>query len=161
TSANNVRNRFYDNMRRADPGDLVLSYADRQVRYVGRVAEFAFTAPKPQEFGSTGAYWDNEGWLLPVFWTELDQPVRPKAIIDVLGPLLPQKYSPIRPNTGDGNQGVYLAEIDKPVYDTVIAGSAINYPLLMRGGANSLNYHAVSEMLNDRVESSIRDDAGL
>src|SRR5262249_40180061 len=125
------------------------------------VAEFAFTAPKPEEFGSTGAYWDHEGWLLPVFWTELDPPVRPKAMIDVLGPLLPQKYSPIRPNTGDGNQGAYLAEIDKPVFDAVITGSAINYPLLMRGGANSLNYHAVNETLNDRVERSIREDAGL
>ena len=78
TSSNGARNRFYDNMRAANPGDLVLSYANQLIRYVGRVADFAFTAPKPSEFGATGAYWNNEGWLLPVFWTRLDPPVRPK-----------------------------------------------------------------------------------
>ena len=47
TSNNGARNHFYDNMRQANPGDLVFSYADEFVRYVGLVAEFAFTAPKP------------------------------------------------------------------------------------------------------------------
>lgn len=161
TSSNGARNHFYDNMRRANPDDLVLSYADGVVRYVGRVAEFAFTAPKPTEFGSTGAYWDNEGWLLPVFWTELDPPVRPKAIIDILGPLLPKRYSPIRPETGDGNQGAYLAEIGKPPFDAIVSASAINYPLLARGGANSLTFQAVKETLEDRVQNNILADAGL
>jgi hypothetical protein len=161
TSSNGARNQFYDNMRRASPGDLVLSYANQVVRYVGRVADFAFTAPKPTEFGSTGAYWLNEGWLLPVFWTELDPPVRPKAFIDVLGPLLPKRYSPIRPATGDGNQGVYLAEVSKPAFDAVVAASAINYQLLARGGANSLTFQVVKEELDDRVENNIRADGRL
>ena len=55
TQSNGARSVFYDNMRHASPGDLVLSYANGIVRFVGRVAEFAFTAPKPTEFGSTGA----------------------------------------------------------------------------------------------------------
>lgn len=71
TSRNGARNEFYDNMRRATPGDLVLSYASQEIRHVGRVAEFAFTAPKPAEFGTTGANWSNVGWLLRVFWTAL------------------------------------------------------------------------------------------
>jgi putative restriction endonuclease len=161
TTSKGTRNQFYDNMRRANPGDLVLSYANQVVRYVGRVAEFAFTAPKPTEFGSTGANWHNEGWLLPVFWTELDPPVRPKALIEVLGPLLPTKYSPIRPSTGDGNQGVYLAEVSKPVFDVIVAGSAVNHPLLARGGANSLTFQAVKEMVDDQVEKEVFADIGL
>lgn len=161
TSSNGARNRFYDNMREANPGDLVLSYADGLVRYVGRVAEFAFTAPKPAEFGSAGANWLNEGWLLPVFWTELEPPVRPKAMIDVLGPLLPTIYSPIRPRTGDGNQGVYLAAIDKRAFDAVISASAVNYVLLERGGANSLTFQAVKETLEDRVQGNILVDLTL
>lgn len=161
TSSNGARNQFYDNMRRADPGDLVLSFANGLIKWVGRVAEFAFTAPKPTEFGTTGSYWHDEGWLLPVFWTELDPPVRPKAMIDVLGSLLPTKYSPIRPLTGDGNQGVYLAEIAKSVFDAIVTASAVNYPLLARGGANSLSFQAVKEMLDDRAEQGIRTDAGL
>ena len=55
TSRNDARNRFYDNMRAANPGDFALSHANQFIRYVGRVAEFAFTAPKPSEFGATGA----------------------------------------------------------------------------------------------------------
>lgn len=155
------RNRFYDNMRSANPGDLVLSFANGVVAYVGRVAEFAFTAPKPSEFGTTGSYWSDEGWLLPVFWTELIPPVRPKAIINILGPLLPPKYSPIRPETGDGNQGVYLAEIGKPAFDAVASAAAINYPLLERGGANSLTFQAVKETLEDQVEKDVLADLGL
>jgi putative restriction endonuclease len=161
TSRHGSRNRFYDNMREADPGDLVLSYANGIVRYVGRVAEFAFTAPKPAEFGSTGAYWGNEGWLLPVFWTELDPPVRPKAMIDILGPLLPTRYSPIRPETGDGNQGAYLAEIDRSAFDAVVSASSINYALLARGGANSLTFQAVKETLEDRVQTIVLADTAL
>lgn len=159
--SNGKRNIFYDNMRRASPGDLVLSYADGLVRFVGRIAEFAFTAPKPSEFGSTGSYWSDEGWLLPVFWTPLIPPVRPKDLLSTLAPLLPSKYSPIRPHSGDGNQGVYLAEIPQTVFDAVISATTIDYALLARGGANSLTFHVVQEQLDDVVERSIRADMGL
>ena len=91
----------------------------------------------------------------------LDPPVRPKAMIDILGPLLPTKYSPIRPGTGDGNQGVYLAEIDEAAFDAVALASAINYELLQRGGANSLTFQAVKETLEDRVQSNVVADPGL
>jgi hypothetical protein len=97
TNSNGARNEFYNNMRRANPGDIVFSYADGKISNIGRVIEFAFTAPKPEEFGETGAYWNKEGWLLPVFWTPLAVPVWPKDMIGRLGPLLPKSYSPIRP----------------------------------------------------------------
>lgn len=60
TECNGARNEFYNNMRRATPRDLVLSYADEAIGYMG-IVEFAFTAPKPMEFGATGAYWNQEG----------------------------------------------------------------------------------------------------
>jgi len=161
TSKGGIRNRFYDNMRQANPGDLVLSYANQVIRYVGRVAEFAFTAPKPAEFGTTGSYWDNEGWLLPVFWTELDPPIRPKDLLPVIGPLLPERYSPIRAYSGDGNQGVYLASIPEAVFDAVIAGTAFDHVLLAKGGANRLNFQIVKDELDERAETNIRADATL
>ncbi|MFO1079429.1 MAG: HNH endonuclease signature motif containing protein [Reyranellaceae bacterium] len=161
TKQNGARNPFYDNMRRASPGDLVLSFANGRVAHIGRVAEFAFTAPKPEEFGKTGTYWHDEGWLLPVYWTDLDPAVQPKGMIEELRPLLPAKYSPIRPETGNGNQSVYLAEIDKAVLDLVLSGSAADWALLRRGGANSLNYRSVTELLDDRVEAAIKQDVGL
>ena len=64
TEANGARSRFYDNMRRAASGDVVLSYAEGRVGRVGVVADFAISAPKPEEFGSTGGYWGAVGWLL-------------------------------------------------------------------------------------------------
>jgi hypothetical protein len=152
---------FYDNMRRASPGDLVLSYADGAVRYVGRVAEFAFTAPKPTEFGKTGSYWSNEGWLLPVFWTPLDPPIRPKNLLAVLAPLLPSKYSPIRPLTGNGNQGVYLAKISEALFEAVLRASTVDHVVLARGGANSLTFQIVREQLEDDVERTILADLSL
>ena len=91
TESNGARSEFYNNMRRASPGDLVLSYSAQAIRYVGRVTDFAFTAPKPAEFGPTGSNWSDEGWLLPVFWVPVAQAVSPKAMIDVLRPLLPTR----------------------------------------------------------------------
>jgi putative restriction endonuclease len=74
---------------------------------------------------------------------------------------LPKKYSPIRPSTGDGNQGVYLAEVSKPVFDVIEAGSTFNHQLLARGGANSLTFQAVKEMLEDQAEKDVLADIGL
>ncbi len=161
TSKNGVRNRFYDNMRAANPGDIVLSYANQLIRYVGRVADFAFTAPKPSEFGSTGSYWSNEGWLLPVFWTRLDSPIRPRDLLHLIGPLLPEKYSPIRPATGKGNQGVYLAAIPREIYDVVRANTHIDDVRLESGGANRLTFQNVAEELDDRIEADIRSNLTL
>lgn len=161
TQSNGARNRFYDNMREATPGDFVFSYADQEIRWVGRVAEFAFTAPKPLEFGETGAYWGDEGWHLPVFWTPLDPPVRPKEMLGVLRPLLPERYSPIRPSTGDGNQGAYLAEISQAVFEAIAGATVINTDLLVLGGANSLTFQVIKEELDDRAERVIRADVGI
>jgi hypothetical protein len=161
TKSNGAASIFYDNMRRASPGDLVLSYADGAVKYVGRVAEFAFTAPKPTEFGKTGSYWSNEGWLLPVFWTPLDPPVRPKRILEIIAPLLPAKYSPIQQDTGNGNQGVYLAEISGSLLNAILDASTVDHVALARGGANSLSFQIVREELEDSVERAVQKDHSL
>jgi putative restriction endonuclease len=161
TKSNGTSNTFYDNMRRATPGDFVMSYADQQIRYVGRVAEFAFTAPKPSEFGATGAYWDNIGWLLPVFWVPLTSPVRPKNLIGALGPHLPSRYSPIDPISGLGYQGVYLAAIPEAVFDVIVAATTFDQEGLALGGANSLSFEVVTQILDDAVERHIMDDRTL
>jgi putative restriction endonuclease len=161
TESGGARSEFYNNMRRAAPGDLVLSYSGQAIRHVGRVTEFAFTAPKPEEFGQTGAYWSNEGWLLPVFWTPLDPPIRPKAMIATLGRLLPTRYSPINSATGDGNQKAYLAAIAEEVFETVVAGASFSRRALAQGGANSLTFQVVTELLDDAVERRIAADLAL
>jgi hypothetical protein len=165
--ANGDRNPFYDSMRAATPGDLVLSYADGLIRHVGRVVEFAFTAPKPEEFGATGGYWSAVGWLLPVYWVPLAAPVRPRDLIATLRPLLPDKYSPIRAATGHGLQSVYMTAIPQPVFDVVVAAgtaagsAAFDAGVLQRGGSNSLSYRVVREELDDAVEKRVAADTTL
>lgn len=161
TESNGARSEFYNNMRRAVPGDLVLSYSAQAVRYVGRVAEFAFTAPKPEEFGDTGGYWSHEGWLLPVFWVPLSTPIRPKSLIGTLGPLLPKRHSPISPISGAGHQKAYLAAIPKDAFEVVVADAWFNQDILARGGSNSLTFEVVTDLLEDIVERRIAVDAHL
>ncbi len=161
TESNGSRSEFYNNMRRAVPGDLVLSYAGQAVRYVGRVVDFAFTAPKPAEFGNTGGNWSLDGWLLPVFWTPLGPPVRPKEFIASLRPLLPQRYSPINLASGAGNQKAYLAAIPKTVFDLVVSRSSYNDEALLFGGSNSLTFEVVVDKIEDIIESHIREDRNL
>jgi putative restriction endonuclease len=108
---NGARNVSYDNMTRAAPGDVVFSYADGRIGAVGVVIDRVRTAPTPEEFGKMAGQWQTDaGWLLPVRFEVLGQPLLPKDHLAQLAPLLPRKHSPIRA-TGVGNQGIYLAEI--------------------------------------------------
>src|SRR3546814_19153406 len=65
-----------------------------------------------------GGHWSAVGWLLPVYWVALARPVRPRDLIAGLGPLLPDKYAPISPATGQGRQGASLADIHRPVFSS-------------------------------------------
>jgi len=107
---NGARNQSYDNMMIARPGDVVFSYADGQIAWVGVVLADASTSPKPLEFGKTGSYWSDEGWHLPVAFQKPGQTVRPRDYLGLIAPRLPEKYSPIQAN-GNGNQGIYLAAL--------------------------------------------------
>ncbi len=109
-NANGAFNQTYENMRRAQVGDVVFSYANGRLGAAGLVAVPATASPKPAEFGTVGDYWSNEGWLVEVDFIPLPRPLAPKDHIATIGPLRPPHYSPIQAN-GNGNQGVYLAAI--------------------------------------------------
>lgn len=152
--ANGARSQFYNNMRTAVPGDAVLSYADGQIGYVGRVTDFAVPAPKPDIFGTTGAYWSVEGWLLPVAWQTLPVPVRPKQFLEALRPLLPAKYSPINPENGNGNQKAYLAEISPQIFDLLLPGYVLPEHV-------SLDTPSSVVAVEDAIETKIKNDLSL
>lgn len=113
------RNEFYENMKRVRPGDVVFAFAGGEIKAVGICSAPALLAPKPGEFGSAGDAWGNEGWRVPVDFTRLSTPLRPKDHMDVFAPTLPEKYSPIRPD-GNGNQGAYLAAVPIEMAEAVI-----------------------------------------
>jgi len=159
TEANGARSRFYDNMRLAAPGDIVLSYADGQVGRIGIVADFAISAPKPEEFGSIGTYWSAVGWLLPVQWLDAPLAVRPKNLFPRLAPLLPVTHSPIQPTTGNGNQKAYLAEVDRAVIDLVLQAARLPLADLLVAPSGTISDFATT--LDDLVEQNILEDTSL
>jgi putative restriction endonuclease len=119
-------NRFYDNMTLTSPGDLVLSFCDSRILAIGTIVGSAQDSIQP-DFGDIGDQWAQDGWLVPVEFEELQTPPKPKDFIAELVSLLPEKYSPLQTN-GNGNQGVYLAEISQALAEAILnrAGVPIN-----------------------------------
>lgn len=155
--ANGARSKFYENMRIAGPGDVVLSFSGALISNVGVVLDFASPALKPNGFGMAGKNWSNDGWLLPVAWRPLPSPVRPKDHIAELGPLLPAKYSPIHPVTGNGNQKAYLAEIDKRVVELLIDSNLSVTESNIDFGAADISL----AQLDDQVERELNEDPAV
>ena len=127
---NGNRNQFYENMTEVRPGDLVFSFRRTLVADLGVVHGLASTAPKP-DFGGAGSYWSDEGWFVPVEYQPLAKPFRPKDHMDVLRPLLPDKYSPLRAS-GDGLQSVYLAEVSEALALALLRLSDTTLPAIQR-----------------------------
>jgi putative restriction endonuclease len=156
--ANGARSQFYDNMRIAEPGDIVLSFSAGVIGNVGVVQDFASPALKPDGFGTTGENWSNDGWLLPVKWQPLTAPVRPKDRIRELGPLLPTKYSPIHPVSGNGNQKAYLAEIGRPVFELLIGSNDFEHAITLQVPDEDIS---ALMRVDDTVEKVITEDPGI
>jgi putative restriction endonuclease len=118
-NANGARNPFYESMREVAPGDLVFSFMDTRIFAVGIAQSYCWESPKPLEFGSAGQNWENIGWKVKLNFTELGNKVRPKEHMELLRPLLPDRYSPLQPN-GNGLQSVYLTEISTAFAEVLI-----------------------------------------
>jgi len=153
-NANGRRNRFYDSMTEAMPGDVVFSFCDTYIKALGVVGGICQSAPKPTEFGTTGEYWANEGWYLPVRFTEIDRPIRPKDHMGTLSDTLPDKYSPLQTN-GNGNQGVYLAPVPEVMAAEISRLLAGQLERVIRASPIDLDNEA------DTAEKTIREDEAI
>lgn len=150
---NGAYNQFYRNMREAMPGDYVFSFADRKISFLGTVTDYAFTTPKPSEFGKTGASWAAEGWYLPISWRKLENPVEPRLFIDKLLPLLPKKYSPLKVS-GDGNE-VYLTAINFDIFRLVMSNAGIDVDLALAAPELASIFGDAAEQFDEAVERQI------
>ncbi|PIF89756.1 HNH endonuclease [Acidovorax sp. 62] len=155
--ASGARSQFYDNMRIATPGDAVLSFSGGVIRHLGRVADFASPAPKPDSFGAVGDYWSASGWLLPVAWEELPAAISPKQIIEELAPLLPAKYSPIHPESGNGNQKAYLAEISAALFEKLTGQILAEAPQSVLQASTTKALASI----DDSIATQVLQDPGL
>lgn len=118
-NANGARNPFYESMREVSPGDLIFSFKDTRILAIGIAQSYCWENPKPIEFGNSGQNWENIGWKVKVNFTEIKNAIRPKEHMTVLGPYLPDKYSPLQPN-GNGLQSLYLTELPIPFAEVLI-----------------------------------------
>jgi len=119
TSRNGRFNRFFENMTKVEPHDIVFSYSNQCIRYVGIVHGRAVSDKQPVEFASIPNNWGKEGWRVSVDWKVLDQPIRPRSFINELRPLLPEEYSPLT-RTGKGRQ-VYLSAVPNEMADLLLS----------------------------------------
>lgn len=149
--ADGGRNQFYENMQVVQPGDIVFSFAATFIKAVGIAVGFAQTLDKPKVFGSTGENWSTDGWHVPVDFAIIEHPIRPKEHMKLLGPLLPEKYSPLT-RDGNGLQGVYLAEVPVEMASVLLellGNPALNSPVVDLGDLS----------FNEEEQTVIADDA--
>jgi len=119
-NANGARNLFYESMREVAPGDLVFSFVDTRIAAIGIAESYCYESPKPEEFGDAGLNWNRIGWRIRVRFKSLTNLIRPKDNIDLLRPMLADRYAPLQPN-GNGIQSVYLAGVSKGFSDALVA----------------------------------------
>jgi len=117
--SNAAANPFYDFVSEVAPGDVVFSFSDTFIRAIGIAASHGYEAPKPMEFGQAGAYRDRIGWRIDIRFSELRLPIKPSHHMDVLKPLLPGRYAPLREN-GAGLQSGYLTRVPNPLAGALI-----------------------------------------
>lgn len=130
TNNTGQRNASYDFMTEIRSGDLVFSFAGTEIRAVGIALGAAVEAPKPTVFGAAGDTWSATGWKVPVDFTRMDAPIKPTQHMDILSPLLPSKYAPIRAN-GAGNQQ-YLFPVPEDMAHALL--SLMGNPYLPKPG---------------------------
>ncbi|OPB17345.1 HNH endonuclease [Pseudomonas fluorescens] len=152
---NGARNQTYINLTLVCPGDIVISYAGAEIRAIGVATSSYEERSKPKAFGQAGQNWSDTGWLVPIEWTVLPQPISPKAHLADIVNLLPVKNSPLQIN-GNGNQGCYLAGISNEL------GSFV---LKLTKGANVATVERVQELEQqieeDAIERDIRESEDL
>jgi putative restriction endonuclease len=174
-NANGARNPFYEYMREVSPGDIIFSFVDTKLFAIGIASSNCYESPKPVEFGGVGMNWDSIGWKVRVNFVEMQNKVRPKDHINVLRPLLPERYSPLQPATGNGNQALYLTEVRAALAETLIGlmgpqardlKEAIHQaPSLSRPPSESADIemweHHIEKTIEDRPDLSLTERQAL
>lgn len=117
---NGHRNPFYESMREVRPGDVVFSFFDAAVQHIGIATSYCHDSPRPEEFGATGERWSDLGYRVSTVFQAVPKPFRPKAHIDELRSLLPEKYAPLTPQ-GDGLQSVYLTSVPEEMAHALLS----------------------------------------
>lgn len=139
----------YENMKHIRPGDVIFAFADTYIKAIGIAVSSAQASPKP-DFGQKGAYWDNAGWLVEVQFTELTRAVRIRDHMQLVGPTLPDKYSPLQAS-GKANQS-YLFKVPDEMANALAVVIGSEFSTITSQPVNLL----FDETFVDSVEASLR-----
>jgi hypothetical protein len=87
--------------------------------------------------------------------------VRPKDHIDILRPLLPDKYSPLQPN-GNGLQSVYLTEVPTTLAEVLIRliGKEVAPVALSAAKVKPISADDL-DVWEKKLEQTVADDASI
>lgn len=155
TKRNGDYHQTYTNLTLVKPGDVVISYGGAQLRAIGVVIGRHQGQPKPEELRKAGENWSEDGWLVPVVWSVLKQPIAPKKYLERIVDMLPEKYSPLK-RDGNGNENCYLGSISPELG---------NFILNLVPGAYVSAVDGLRELENQReadaVEQQIKGDKSL
>jgi hypothetical protein len=148
-------------MREVSPADLVFSFVDTRIPAVGIAQSYCYESPKPPEFGNSGQNWENVGWRVAVRFTQLSNRVRPKDHIEILRPLLPERYAPLQSN-GNGLQSVYLTELPPSLAEVLIGliGDEV-MPISVAGRETKPVVPDDLDAWEQRLERSVADDVSI
>jgi len=155
--ADGGRNYFYECMQEVRPGDVVFSFCETYIKAIGIAQRSAITSAKP-EFRTAGSNWADEGWFVEVEFEEILNPIRPKAFMPQIIPLLAEKYAPLQTD-GNGLQGVYLTEVSSEFGQLLIDLSNANLSTIQKDLAIADNtesdYEINLEIQAKRIEGDL------
>lgn len=153
---------FYETMKEVAPGDVVFCYSGARVMAIGKVTSYCYESPRPEEFplNINTSRWSEIGWRVDVdYRRDIDQ-IRPKDNIEVLLPLLPSKYSPLRPD-GNGNQNLYLARIPTNMAEAMIRLIKPPFDIATEPVAESAQKSPAKEAWEVDILESIQNDPNI
>jgi putative restriction endonuclease len=160
---NGSRNQSYLNLTLVNVGDIVYSFSNALIKAIGFVESGVENRSVPEEFGAIGKKWNKEGYLVKIKWLKLESYFKPKDNINLIEKFLPKKYSPIQ-KSGNGNQGIYLASLDKKLSDELLALISFKNPnikLDLKEISNTLNKKIVTSYIIPSEEALEFNDEGI
>lgn len=118
TKKNGNKHIPYENMAKVQPGDIIFSYANKEINAIGTALTPAYTEQVPDSHNREG--WLKTGWKLNVSFILLEGETRQKGkdIVGDIANLLPENFSMLKDN-GNANE-YYLCELPNELANKLI-----------------------------------------
>jgi len=88
---------YYDNMARLAPGDIVFSYVQGLIKFVGVVVRPAETSRRPDFGFAATTQWNDDGWSVEMRYMPIEY-LRPQDHLDFYRTVAPERHAPMNPD---------------------------------------------------------------